>query len=59
VKVKMHGISFNQYVVKKLGGLEKLSQEIQAENKGVVVPMAINWLGRTTDIEDKRKSGEK
>jgi hypothetical protein len=58
-KVKMHGISFDQYAVKKSGGLEKLRQEIQAENEGVVVPMAINWLGRTADIKEKRKSGEK
>jgi hypothetical protein len=58
-KVKMHGISFDQYAVKKSGGLEKPRQEIQAENEGEVVPMAINWLGRATDIKGKRKSREK
>jgi hypothetical protein len=26
-------------------GLEKLRQEILTENEGVVIPMAIHWLG--------------
>jgi hypothetical protein len=41
-KVKMHGISFDQYAVKKSGGLGKLRQEIQSEKEGVVVLMANN-----------------
>jgi hypothetical protein len=56
-KVKMHGISFDQYAVKKLGGLEKLRQEIQAKNEGVVVPMAINWLGRSSDLWRSVRAG--
>jgi hypothetical protein len=58
-KVKMHGISFDQYAAQKSGGVEKLRQLFQAENEGVVIPMAINWLGRPADIMEKRKSGEK
>jgi hypothetical protein len=57
--VKKHGISFDQYPVQKSGGLEILRQEIQAENEGVVVPMAINWLARPTDIKQKKTSEEK
>ena len=41
-RVKMHGVNFDRYLGKKTGGgLEKLSQELQAENEGVVLPLAI------------------
>jgi len=36
-RVKMHGVNFVRYLGKKTGGgLEKLRQELQAENEGVV-----------------------
>jgi len=42
-KVKMHGVNFDRYLGTKTGGgLEKLRQELQAENEGVVLPLAIN-----------------
>jgi len=45
-RVKMHGVNFDRYMGKKTGGgLEKLRQELQAENEGVVLPLAINWIG--------------
>jgi hypothetical protein len=58
-RVKMHGITLDKYAVKKSRGLEKLRQEIRAENKGVATLMAIKWLVRPADIQEKRKSGEK
>jgi hypothetical protein len=58
-RVKMHGVNFDQYMAKRSGGLEKLSEEIHAENKGVVVPMAIRWMGRVADIKEKKTNGEK
>jgi hypothetical protein len=51
--VKIHGISFDQYVVNKSGGLEKLRRAIQAENRGVVILRAINWLGKPAAIQEK------
>jgi hypothetical protein len=42
-RVKMHGVNFDRYLGKKTGGgLEKLRQELQAENEGVVLPLAIS-----------------
>jgi hypothetical protein len=42
-KVKMHGVNFDRYLGKKTGGgLEKLRQELQAENEGVVLPLTIS-----------------
>jgi hypothetical protein len=58
-RVKMHRVNFDQYMAKRSGGLEKLREEIHAENEGVIIPMAIRWMGRVADIKEKKKSGEK
>jgi len=58
-RVKMHGVNFNRYLGKKTGGgLEKLRQELQAENKGVVLPLAINWIGGPKDVQKKKTEGK-
>jgi len=59
-KVKMHGVNFDRYMGKKTGGgLEKLRQELQAENEGVVLPLAINCIGRPKDVQKKKAEGKK
>jgi len=59
-KVKMHGVNFDRYLGKKTGGgLEKLRQELQAENEGVVLPLAINWIGGPKDVQKKKAEGKK
>jgi len=59
-RVKMHGVNFDQYLGKKMGGgLEKLRQELQAENEGVVLPLAINWIGGPNDVQKKKTEGKK
>lgn len=40
-RVKMDRNNRDQYMAKRSGGLEKLREEIHAENRGVVIPMAI------------------
>jgi len=58
--VKMHGINFDRYLGKKTGGgLEKLRQELQAENEGVVLPLAISWIGGPKDVQKKKVEGKK
>jgi len=58
-RVRMHGVNFDRYLGKKTGGgLQKLRQELQAENEGVVLPLAINWIGGPKDAQ-KRKEEEK
>ena len=53
-RVKMHGINFDRYLGKKTGGgLENLRQELQAENEGVVLPLAISWIGGPKDVQRK------
>jgi len=59
-KVKMHGVNFDRYLGKKTGGgLEKLRSELQAENEGVVLPLAISWIGGPKDVQKKKLEGEK
>jgi len=59
-RVKMHGVNFDRYLGKKTGGgLEKLRQELQAENEGVVLPLAINWIGGPKDVPKKKAEGKK
>ena len=59
-RVKMHGINFDRYLGKKTGGgLEKLRQELQAENEGVVLPFAISWIGGPKDGQKKKAEGKK
>ena len=59
-KVKMHGVNFDRYLGKKTGGgLEKLRSELQAENEGVVLPLAISWIGGPKDVQKKKSEGKK
>jgi hypothetical protein len=59
-RVKMHGVNFDRYLGKKTGGgLEKLRQELQAENEGVVLPLAISWIGGPKDVQNKKGDGKK
>jgi len=56
----MHRINFNRYLGKTIGGgLEKLRSELQAENQGVVIPLAMNWIGRPKYVQKKKKEGNK
>jgi len=59
-RVKMHGVNFDRYLGKETGGgLEKLRQKLQAENEGVVLPLAINWIGGRKDVQKKKAEGKK
>jgi len=59
-RVKMHGVDYDRYLGKKTGGgLEKLRQELQAEDEGVGLPLAINWIGGPKDVQKKKGEGKK
>jgi len=36
-----------------------LRQKLQAENEGVVLPLAINWIGGPKDVQKKKSEGKK
>jgi hypothetical protein len=52
-RLKLHGLPLNRYVGRGTNGLEKLQQEIQAENAGVTIPMAARWLGRVPQLKER------
>jgi len=59
-KVKMHGVNFDRDLGNKTGGgLEILRQELQAENEGVVLPLAITWIGGPKDVQKEMMEGRK
>jgi hypothetical protein len=52
-RLKIHGVPLNRYVRRGTNGLEKLREEIQAENAGVTIPMAARWLGRVPQLKER------
>jgi hypothetical protein len=56
-RLKIHGVPLNRYVGRGTNGLEKLREEIQAENAGVTIPMAARWLGRVPQLKERWASG--
>jgi hypothetical protein len=59
-RVKIHGVNFDRYLGRKTGGqLEKLRQELQAENEGVVLPLGISWIGGPNDVQKKKGEGKR
>lgn len=52
-RVKIHGVSLSRYLGKGTHGLDKLRQEIEAENEGVEISMQMRWLGRVPTIKER------
>ena len=46
-RVKIHGVPLNRYLGRGTYGLDKLREEIEAENEGVEIPRQMRWLGVT------------
>jgi hypothetical protein len=56
-RVKVHGVPLERYVGKGTHGLEKFKEEVQAENAGVVIPLAVRWLGSMANIKERWAAG--
>lgn len=39
-------------------GTEKLREEIEAENEGVTITLAVRWLGKLAEIEERALKGD-
>jgi hypothetical protein len=55
--LKIHGVPLNRYVGRGTNGLEKLGEEIHAENAEVVIPMAARWLERVPQLKERWANG--
>lgn len=59
-RVRMHKVIFDRYLGKKTrGGLEKMRKELQAVNEGVVLQLAINGIGGSKYVQEKKQLGTK
>ena len=56
-RVKIHGIPLNRYLGRGTHRLDKLQEELESENEGLEIPMAMRWLGRVPDIKERGASG--
>jgi hypothetical protein len=56
-RVKIHGIELSRYG-KSPEGLRILRREIEAENPGVIVPMAVQWMTPWKRITERWEAGE-
>lgn len=53
-----HGIPLEPYTEKGSYGTGRLREELMAENTGLVIPMAMRWLGKLGNIKRRFKDGE-
>ena len=45
-QIKLHGVPLDRYFTRDLSGLDKLMDELEAENDRMKVPLAMRWLAR-------------
>jgi hypothetical protein len=43
---------------KGIEGLQKMQEEVEAENQGIVIPTAVRWLSNPSTIRERRNTGE-
>ena len=55
-RLKIHSVLLVRFMGKGTEGLQKMREEIQAENEGVVIPAQVRWLSnpRTTQLREQR-----
>jgi len=57
-RLKFHPVPLIQYMGKGAEGLQKMREEFDAENEGVVIPTQVRWLANTRTIRKRRQNGE-
>jgi len=57
-RLKIHTILLLRYIGKGTEGLQKMRQEIQAENEGVAIPAQVRWLSNPRIIREREQRGE-
>jgi hypothetical protein len=57
-RFKIHTVPLVRYMGKATEGLQKMRDEIHAENEGVTVPVQVRWLASPHSIEERRQKGE-
>jgi hypothetical protein len=57
-RLKIHTVPLLRYMGKGTKGLQKMSEEIQAENEGVAISAQVRWLLNPRIIRERERRGE-
>jgi len=57
-RLKIHTIPLVRYMGNGTEGLQKMREEIQAENEGVAIPAQVRWLSNPRIIMEREQRGE-
>jgi hypothetical protein len=57
-RLKIHTVPLVRYMGKGTKGLQKMREEIQAENEGVRIPPQVSWLSNPRTIKEREQRGE-
>jgi len=57
-RLKFHAVTPLRYMGKGTEGLQKMREEFEAENYGIVIPTEVKWLAKRHTISERRQNGE-
>jgi len=57
-RLKIHAVPLVRYMGNGTDGLQKMGQQFEAENKGVVIPTQVRWLATPRTNMERRQNGE-
>jgi hypothetical protein len=57
-RLKIHAVPLIRYMGKGTEGLQKMREEFEAENEGIVIPTQVRWLANPRTIRERRQNGE-
>jgi hypothetical protein len=57
-RLKIHAVPLVRYMGKRTGDLQKMREEFEAENDGIVIPTQERWVANPCTIRERRQNGE-
>jgi hypothetical protein len=54
---KFHPVPLVRYMGKSTEGMQKMREEFEAENEGIVIPTQVRWLANPRIIKERRQNG--
>jgi hypothetical protein len=57
-RLKIHAIPLMRYMGNGTESLQKMREEFEAENKGIVIPTQLQWLPNPHTIRERRQNRE-
>jgi len=53
-RLKFHAVPLVRYIGQCTDGLQKLQEEFEAENEGIVIPTQVQWFPNPLTISERR-----